>query len=160
MANEYGELIRLEFEREQLGARDLRQRAIGIVSLSSSLVALLAGLMTIGARSNTGIVPSSARLPLVVALLAFVSASIAALLVNWPRLGVGSDPKDLQSLIDDDWNDDQAEQSVAALRVDMLTSLRSNNKIGAQWLLTAIALEVIAIASTGVMAYVVVNAFL
>jgi len=124
--------------------------------VSGGLVALVTGFLSLAAGSDTVVVPVGARWLVIVAMLAFVVSTCAALVINMPSEIVPGDADALEGLVNDHWQATGWDQQVAQRQVGYLKSLRSANKEAAGWLTAAIGAEIVGIAFTAALAVVVV----
>jgi hypothetical protein len=157
MASDLGELIKSEVLRAEADFQAFRTRAISVVAVAGGLVALVTGFLSVAAGSNKDILPSGGRWPLVLAVACFVLSTVCALVINLPKEVDQADPDALLKFVDEDWSDDGWDQSVASMLVKYLKSLRQANASAANWLVGAISLEILGIASTAVMAVYIVG---
>jgi len=141
----FARVIDTELEQERVRTVSLEQRAIAVVTSSGVLVSLVFGFGAVVKRQGHAThLPTSARVLLAAALLAFVLAAVMSLMVNRPRayrpLGVKSD---LQPMVAELWAipADKALRSIAEFRVGEVDRWRDNNKIKATYLQRAIAIE-------------------
>lgn len=109
------------------------------------------------AGSQKDVLPAGGEIPVLVALGSFVGATICALRINTPASIEATVPSELRTYVDDNWEADNWEQEVARFLLTYLESLRTANKTSATWLVAAIALEILGIASTAVMALLIVQ---
>jgi hypothetical protein len=151
---EYADLISAELAGEEATATEFRQRSVAVVSLSGTLVALLSGLLAIAAGSKEEFLPGSAHGPLLTAMVLFVLAGVAALVVNIPLNQERASADELRRLVTQQWGDapDNAARAVAEVRVTTLKSMRGQNQFRSWFLLVAIALEIGAVGATGLTA--------
>ena len=160
VSEEYAALIRDELALEQATAVEFRQRAAGVITTSSALVALLTGLLAVAFGSHsTHNIHGAALAFLVLALVAFFLATGAAVLINKPRKHiVRAHPDGLKELIAHSWRDasSRASREVASLQVDELASLRVLNRTNSGLLVCAVAFELLALAFLGMVALLLV----
>jgi hypothetical protein len=127
------------------------------LSLSQVLVTLLSGLLTIAAGSKTNLLSVGARWVLGVALVAYVGSAISALVVNVPSEVESPKPDALKALVENDWDDDGWDKSVATTMVTYLGSLSVANAAKTRWLIAAIACEIAGIGFTAILAILIVQ---
>jgi hypothetical protein len=157
MADAYARLIAAEVARDEADFKEFRARALSIISVAGGLVSLSTGLLAIAAGSRKDILPSGAGWLLSAALGAYVTACVLALRVNRPVLIDRPDESSLGELADAGWNDEDsdAEQSVAAVYVKYIASLRASNEHSATTLREAITAEATGVALTAVTAMLI-----
>jgi hypothetical protein len=157
MTSDLGDLIKAEVLRAETDFQAFRTRAISVVAVAGGLVALTTGFLSVAAGSNKDILPSDGRWPLVLALTCFVLSTVCALAINLPANVDQPNPANLRTFVDESWDDESWDQSVATVLVDYLESLRKANNTAARWLVGAIGLEMLGIAFTAVMAIYIVG---
>jgi hypothetical protein len=81
----YGELIACQLAEERGRKTSLEARGVTVITTSSTLATLLFALTAAGLTSARAFrLPDLAKLPLVLALCAFVAAAVLVLLTNVP----------------------------------------------------------------------------
>ena len=157
MAHDLGGMIASEVTRAEGDFAAFRTRALSIVGVSGGLVTLVSGFLALAAGSGKPFLERSDRWALYVALAGYVGAVVVALLMNLPGTVRLSKANELKPLVDDHWDDEGWDQSVASFLLEYLVSLRAVNERSATLLTFAIGLEMVGIASTAVMAVLVVG---
>lgn len=156
MANELGGFIAKEVERAEGEFEGVRSRAVSVTTAAAGLLALLAGFIAIAAKDDPRILTTGSRWTISAALVAFVLATVAAIVVNRPQPVTYTDPRDLEEKARAHWGDDGWDQQVAVFSAEYLKSLRTANEKSAKWLAIAIGIEVLGVALTAASAVQVV----
>ena len=144
----YGDLAREQVSLQEGYKESIERRAMSVITSSSTIAALLFGVLTLLGRGadeiSLGILAGSAVL---LAILLFAAASIVAVLVNRTRDYVGPKADALQGLIEDSWEEsgDIAAQRIALTYVEVLRAAKIQNTAKAQLLDAAVWLEALAI---------------
>jgi hypothetical protein len=145
----YRHLISDQLAEERSRKSSLEARGVTVITTSGTLGTLLFAL-TAGLTATANFkLPSGARLPLLLALIAFVCASICGLTTNLPVMYKEATPQGLAKLVDTKyWTAPPAigELRVAAAEVTLLGAARSANNLKVCLLITAIGAEVLAVA--------------
>jgi hypothetical protein len=160
VAEAYGSFVDAEFTSSVSSSQEISRRALTVVSTSGGLATLMATAIGFAAvNRKDAFFPSSARAPLVTAIIFFIIAAVVALLAQLPLLVRFIDAKSLQSLVTEAWDDSEhdAAQQVAFTRTQMLATERKMNTVRSWLLIGAIVFEIVAVASTGLMAGRVVD---
>jgi len=144
----YGALISDQLAQERNSKGSLEARGVIAITTSGTLATLLFGL-TAGLTAATGFkMPSNAKLPLLLTLIAFVWAAIFGLVTNVPLRYREATPRGLAKLVDAEyWTAPQliGQLRVAAMQVTLLTAARSANKLKVRLLIAAVSAELLAI---------------
>ncbi len=143
----YAEVVRDQLTGELDRKESFEQRGITVVTTSGVLVSLLFGFAALGA---SGPIPIDATTPLLLALGAFSLAAIFGLATNIPRPYEELEISALQRLVEKTWWEaapSDGARRVAEARLVALGSARQRNTQKGNLLMTAIALEVLAVAA-------------
>lgn len=144
----YGELIACQLAEERERKTSLEARGVTVITTSSTLATLLFAL-TAGLTSATAFrLPGLAKLPLVLALCAFVAAAALGLLTNVPLRYREPTPRGLAKLIAVNfWTapPEIGQLRVAQAQVTTLAAARAANQLKVRLLLGAISCELLAI---------------
>lgn len=144
----YGQLICDQLTDERGRKTSLEARGINVITTSGTLATLLFGLtagLTAGANFR---LPAGAKLPLVLALAAFVAAAAGGLATNVPLRYQQATPQGLAKLVDAAyWTAPPliGQLRVAEAQVKLLTAARSANNLKVRILIAAVACELLAI---------------
>lgn len=157
MTNDLGALIQAEVARAESDYGGVRSKALGILGVAGGLVSLVTGFLAIAAGSEKDILPDHGDVVVAIAVGFFVLTTVIALIINFPAEVWATKASELRDLVDDHWDDDGWDQSVADFYVDYLDSLRVANRTGAQLLAAALVCEIIGIAATAALAILVVT---
>jgi hypothetical protein len=156
VADEPGRGVYAEYIREQLEAQEARkasleQRGLAIVGTSGGLVTLLFGLTALTLDRDGVALPTSARILLVVALVLFVAAGLAALMTNIPLSYEGVTAEALRGAVANRWDDTSAEavRMTSLTRITVLESAKRKNNLKAVALFVGMVLEIVAVALVG-----------
>lgn len=144
----YGDLAREQVSLQEGYKESIERRAMSVITSSSTIAALLFGVLTLLGRGETPIVFGVwAGSAVLLSILLFASASIVAVLVNRTRDYVGPKADALQRLIEDSWEEssDYAAQRIALTYVEVLRAAKIQNKSKAKLLDVAVWLEALAI---------------
>jgi hypothetical protein len=159
VADAYADLIADEMKKDEADLDAFRSRALNVLSVAGGLVTLTSGLIALSVSADKNVLEGWAWLPLILALVAYLAASVMALSANLPTDVDRPGSDDLEELASDGWSDDElaASQSVAQVRVVYLRSLRALSTKVSRRLQLALGAEVVAIAMTGVTGLVVIR---
>jgi hypothetical protein len=137
----------------------IEQRGAGVVTTSGVLVTLLLALAGLATEaSKTVVLPHAARWWLVAALIAFIVATLLALLTNIPlryeavtaaAISGRLDEKPIKSVPD-------AQRDIALTRAKSLADAKCKNGVKAWFLFAAITCEAIAVGLLGVAVCIVI----
>ena len=102
-------------------------------------------------RATTFVIPDTAAVLLIVALVCFVLAALCAIVTNVPRSYEGVTVDALRGAVRERWVDSEAVASemVALTRLKMLASAKRNNDAKGIALVIAMSLEILAVALVG-----------
>lgn len=151
--NADGGEVYAKYVADQLALQDsykasLKQRAMAVISSSSTLAALLFAFMALVTRAANFRLPLATSLFLIAAIALFAAAALSAILVNRPRdyAGVQVDP--VKEAVEK-WTDDRrtAQQRVALTQLEVLRASKKQNADKGEWLLRAVAGEAFAVAA-------------
>jgi hypothetical protein len=150
-----GELVYADYVRELVELQErykasMEQRALAVITTSSTIAALLFGFTTL-ARGPLGLMlPPIATLLLACGVVAFAVAAAFAIRVNAPRAYEGPKTESLRTMINNAWDAgvsaDHAAYQVAEVRLRVLQTAKTQNAAKAGALSWAIRLEVTAVA--------------
>jgi hypothetical protein len=157
VANDLGAFIAAEVARAEIDFQNFRARALNVVGVAGGLVTLVGGFLAIAAGGRKDFLPTSGRWSVLIAVLAYVLSTAAALIVNRPVDAEEAKPADLLRYAQEEWSDEGWDQKVAEVSARYLASLRMLNRTAAKWLTAAIGLEIIGIAATALTALLVVQ---
>jgi len=154
----YGAFVDAELQAQDARKASFEQRGVAVVTTSGVLVTLLFALAGLSTSASTFVLPHSARPWLVVALVAFVLAAVAALATNFPLRYEAVTGEQIRSRLNEDPLRDEAraERDVALTRVKALIDAKRKNGIKGAFLFAAIAFEVLAVALVGVAVCIVI----
>jgi hypothetical protein len=145
----YGQLIADQLAEERARKSALESRGITVISVSGVLCTLILGL-TAGVTTSTGFrFVAFVRVPLVLALVAFVSAAACGLLTNLPLRYKEPTARALVGLLNVRyWTgpEEIGELRVAEAQVTILSAARTANGLKARLLLAAVLFELLAVA--------------
>ena len=151
--NELGLMIHSEVDRAQSRLDIVRSRAQSVLTASGALVTLLAAVIALGAGNDPSLSFSAlTKGSAVVALVAFVMATLLVLAMYLPANVSVPSSGDLARFAQTEWHATTWEQDVAVAYSSYLISLRSANRRLAAYLRLAVSAEVLGIASTAIMA--------
>lgn len=157
MANELGSLIAEETKRAEADFTALRNRGQAVLTVSGGLVTLLGAVLALAVgKDKTIVLAGFTGVAAIVALVAFVVATVVVLLMFVPSQVEVPDASALATYVKDDWDAVGWEQQVATLLTTYLTSLRRANAHLARLLILSISAEVIGIVAVAVMAVSIV----
>jgi len=156
VANELGAFIEKEVRRAEGEFEGVRSRAVSVTTAAAGLLTLLAGFIAIAAKDDPRILTTGARWTISAALVAFVLATVSAIVVNRPQPVTYTDPADLEAKAREHWEDDGWDQQIAIFSAEYLRSLRAANARSATWLAIAIGIEVLGVTLTAASAVQVV----
>jgi hypothetical protein len=150
-----GELVYAEYIRELVDLQErykasIEQRAIAVITTSSTIAALLFGFTAL-AHGTLGVaLPPLATILLALGVVAFAAAAAFAIAVNAPRAYEGPKAEALRALINKAWGDgvsaNDAGYQVADARLTVLQKAKEQNAAKARALSWAIRAEFTAIA--------------
>jgi hypothetical protein len=149
-----GELLS-EVVKDQLAdERDIKnslaQRATVLIAGSGTIITLSLASIGLMTRQQSFIIPLSAVVFISGALVALISATVLALMINapWRQGAIDLDSPQFANL-ESRWR--QKDNSVAVqileLYLDLLRDLRSSNRRRTHWLIATLALELLAFLS-------------
>jgi uncharacterized integral membrane protein len=144
----YAAYIATQVDRQEERKKSLESRGVTVITTSGALATLLLGLTAIAMKAaSTFELPKDARLPLAVALGAFVLAAILAIFTNFPRNYEEARLVGLRKLIDESWADTEADAlaKVAKNQLKVLERAKSIHAEKAWALVLAIAAEAVAV---------------
>jgi hypothetical protein len=81
----YSEFVKEQLEAQVARRKWLEERGLGVVTTSAALTGLLFGLVALVTGAEGFAIPTESVLPLALAVLVFLIASLLGLLTNWPR---------------------------------------------------------------------------
>jgi hypothetical protein len=149
----YGAFVDAELRAQDARKGSFEQRGVAVVTTSGVLVTLLFGLAGLSTKADARfVIPHSARLWLLAALVAFVIAAAAALVSNFPLNYEAVVPDDIECRLREKpiRSEPRAERDVALTRLKALRDAKRKNTIKGVCLFVAIGLEVVAVALVGV----------
>jgi hypothetical protein len=145
----YGQFISDQLTQERSRKTSIESRGVTVVTTSGTLVTLLFGL-TAGLTAASGFkLPGGAKLPLLLALIAFVIAAGFGIVTNMPLRYQEATPAGLAKLVNaKSWTAPATtgELSVAAAQIALLSAARSADNLKVQLLIVAISAELVAVA--------------
>ena len=145
----YAELISEQLTEERSRKSSLEQRGGLVITTSGTLVSLLFGLAAVVTSRKGFSVPFSARVLLLLAVVAFIAAALGGLAANLPlREYLEPEPESLRELTElDSWEAEVSigARAIALARVDVLAAAREANDLKAVAVILAFAAEVVAI---------------
>jgi len=151
----YGRLIDDQLNQERQRKISFENRGVTVINTSSALATLLFALtasLTLAAKFQ---LPESAKLPLILALGAFVFSAILGLAVNMPMIYGAPAPEGLEKLCTAEYWEAPAtigQLRLAGAQIDELTASLEANKFKARFLVAAIVCEILA---TGFLAWAI-----
>jgi hypothetical protein len=155
----YAGYVKDELDRQIERKASFEQRGLSVITTSGTLVTLLFGLAALSTKeAQTFTLPGGSKTFLVIALIFFVIAIIAALCTNVPWVYKNVTPEGLRSMVHDHWGDDEptGRRKVAYTQIAAITSARSVNGVKAWILLGAIASELLALVSVAIAVSIVI----
>jgi hypothetical protein len=144
----YSQLITDQLTEERSRNASLEARGITVITTSSTLATLLFALTAGLTTANRFKLPGPARLPLLLALCAFVAAAVLGLMTSIPLRYREPTPAGLAKLVDANFWTARAEIGelrVASARVTTLAVARAANGLKVRLLLGAISFELLAV---------------
>ncbi len=144
----YGALIADQLSEERSRKSTLEARGIAVISSSGVLVTLLLALIASVTATTKFRLPGPARLPVLLALVAFISAAICGLMTNVPLRYKEPTVSGLVKLLSANYWAGSAEIGqlrVAEALVTTLAAARSANALKVYFLLSAIFFELLAV---------------
>jgi hypothetical protein len=159
-----GRTLYAAYIKDQLDAQDTRkssleQRGLAVITTSGALVTLLFGLTALSTKgAATFDIPGAAATFLTFALVFFVLAALSAILTNLPRNYQRVTVDGLRAAVKDHWDDTETEASkmVALTQLKTLAAAKNVNTQKGWALISAMVLEIIAVALVGVAMGIVV----
>jgi uncharacterized integral membrane protein len=149
---ERGSTVYAAYIADQVAAQEARkvsieQRGLAVITTSGILVSLLFGLTTTLAGAADYQLPSGAEPWVFAALVAFVLAAIAGILINLPLRYSGVKSTALRGLLKENWDDSPivAEKRIAATQVKIIATAKKRNKRKGQILFFAAGAEILAV---------------
>lgn len=145
----YSQLIQEQLEEERSRKASLEQRGITVITTSGILVSLLFGFSALVIGRPGFELDEIPKVLLVASLVAFFSAAIAGIVLNSPRRYREARIDDLRRLpVPAVWDASHSlgGRRAAQVRITILQAARDVNASKANWLIAAIASEVIAVA--------------
>jgi hypothetical protein len=139
-----GTLADDQLQEERQLKDSLAQRAAIVISTSGTLVTLALGAAALITQHQSFRVPHSVLVEVAIAVVLFIVAALASLLVNgaWKQGAIPA--QELQSVkYKADWatvNDDKARE-IHDVRLDLIVRLRAANKWRARLLMLALSME-------------------
>lgn len=148
----YGAFVSLQLDDQRSLKDSLESRAAGVITSSGVLVTLLFGLAAITTHTKNFQLPSSAHIPLIVALGAFVSAFGLAVAVGVPFRYKAVTPAGLEQIRIDKWRDREwvALRRIAGTEIVQFEGYLRANRIKAWLLLAAGASQLVALVALGI----------
>jgi hypothetical protein len=144
----YGQLIVDQLTEERNRKISLEARGVTVITTSGTLATLLFAL-TAGLTAAAKVkLPESAKLPLLLALVAFVIAALSGLATNVPLRYRETTPQGLARLVDAKyWTapPEVGQLRVAAARVTVIAATRSANGLKVVFLIVAVFAEFLAV---------------
>jgi nitrate reductase NapE component len=151
-----GRAVYADYIREQLAGQEARktsleQRGLSVVTTSGALVTLLFGLTTLAVERESFTLPAASRALLVVAIVFFVVAAVAAIVTNMPLSYEGVTAGALRGAVRERWGDSEeaATQMTSLTRIKVLESARRRNNVKAIALFAGMVSEIVAVALVG-----------
>lgn len=146
MSNPLGTLIEDEVARTETALASTRARGQGVLSISGLLIAALGGVLAFTGKNDSSFqVPTSAHWALLLALGAFVVASVMVLIVFLPKGVEWPDADVLANAAEKHWEAKGWDRQVASVMTHYLKTLRSANTLAADQLSVAIVAQVIGV---------------
>ncbi|WP_329791661.1 hypothetical protein V1227_06975 [Lentzea sp. DG1S-22] len=139
----------LKAERERRTAYDARGQAL--ITTSSALVTVLAGLVAI-VRTGTAVrIPTSAQIVVTLALVLFVCSAASGIAAGWNRHYAVAKYGSLKGMVEDHWTDDEvdARNNVAYLQALTVNTLRQGNRFKAACVSVGLITQVAALSALG-----------
>jgi hypothetical protein len=145
----YGQLIVDQLTEERNRKNSLEARGITVITTSGTLVTLLFALTAGLTAASKFHLPASTKLPLLLALVAFVIAAIFGLATNLPLRYREATPRGLARLIDARYwtaSPEIGQLRVAEVQVAVIAITRSANNLKVVFLVVAVIAELLAVA--------------
>ena len=139
----YGAFVDAELRAQDARKVSFEQRGLAVVTTSGVLVTLLFALASLSTQSKaTFVLPHSARLWLVAALVVFVLAAVAALATNFPLPYEAVTSDEIEGRLKEPIRSEyRAERDVALTRVKALRDAKEKNTTKGKLLFLAIGLR-------------------
>jgi hypothetical protein len=145
-------LVRLELAAENARKASLEQRGLAVITSSGTLLTLIFAIGAAGGGTPLRVVGEVERVPLAIALFAFVAAAVLGIFINWTwytRAFPVTGHWGLRTLVGPNLFDEssslQLDRRLAEAHVEQLQTLRQSNNRKALFLQVALSLEVLAI---------------
>jgi hypothetical protein len=151
--NDLGAYVATEVARGEQDYKNVRDRALSLVTTSGGLVAVISGLLAIAVGTTQSVVPTNAKWTVAISLGSFVVSTIFALFINLPQTVISSDEDALGTYVECHWDDSGWDKEVASIEVDYLKSLRRDNAHTSKILKASISFQILGIAFIGASAY-------
>jgi hypothetical protein len=145
----YAEYIKDEEEHQEARKQSIEQRGVSVITTSGVLVTALFGLTALSTKKKpTFHLSHSAEILLIVALILFFLAAIAALFTNLPRSYRAVTPAGLRTAVDNRWDESvfEAQKMIAKTRLKTIRRSQELNQVKARVLAVSMALEAAAVA--------------
>lgn len=148
----YGAFVSVQLNDQRVLKESLERRASALITTSGVLVTLLFGLSALTTRREGYRLPTSAHLPLLIALSAFVVAVALAVVVGIPAPYRAPKPNELEIIRLEKWRDREwvARRRVAGTEIVQLESYRRANGRKALLLLGAGIAQLVALAALAI----------
>jgi hypothetical protein len=137
----------------------LEQRGLAVITTSGVLVALLFGLAAVLTGTSGYHLPNGARAPILIALVLFVIAAVAAIVTNLPLHYKGVTADALKKTVEDGWEHSTAEaqREVSLTEIKVFRRAKERNRTKGRALIVAILAEIAAVISLAVAIAVILD---
>jgi hypothetical protein len=151
IGTDYAAFFQKLVDGQEARKTSLESRGITVITTSGALVTLLFALVALLTKSQDFKVPHSTHWPLGVALVAFVTAAVFALITNLPRKYTNLDPGDSDALLDRFAEPaDKARLRIAATNLRFFKRAQEVNESKARILIAAMAMEIAGVGAVAV----------
>jgi len=151
----YCAFIEAELKTERERRSNLDSRGVSLVTTSSSLVTLLAAVSAFVIRGDKFVLPSPAKVPLLVALSTFAIAAVCGIIATWLHKYTVAAINDLTAMRSSHWKDDAIDSRnvVALINIKTIDTLRTKNDIKARWLIAGYFAQLSALVALSVVIF-------
>ena len=156
-SNALGKFIADEVSRAESIFDSFRSRSTAVIAVSTGTVGVAAGLIAIAAGDSKEVLPPNGPKWVVIAVSLFVAATLLALLVHVPTTVSAADDSALVGFVSDHWEDDGWDKSVAEQQLVYLKSLHDANARFGRLMFGSLAAQLLAVASTGYLAVLIIR---
>jgi hypothetical protein len=143
----FADYVKEQIDLEEKRRSSLETRAVGVITVSGTLVTLLFGISALATRSPTYVLPGDLKQRLTLALVIFAVSSIIAIGCTVPFAIRTVDAARLGPEVESRWRRtaDGARKVTTATRIADLGSLQRANSVKSLLLLAAVLVQVVAV---------------